>query len=136
MSAKVFHAHLYGTREAKYERLAENDVSKTQWTEVKPSTPFYLFAPQDVRLRQEYEAAWKVTDMMPHHGVGVTTARDHMVVDFEKEPLVARARTFRNSEESDAALCRQLRIPMKKGWNVRKARHLLQQVAEGALVVT
>jgi len=33
LTAKVFHAHLFGTRESKYERLAESDVSTTQWTE-------------------------------------------------------------------------------------------------------
>jgi len=127
VTAKVFHAHLQGTREAKYERLAEGDMSQTKWTELSPSSPFYLFVPQDAELRTEYEEAWKITEVMPVNGVGMTTARDHVVIDFDAVPLIERATFFRDSSHSDAEVCRLLEIPLKKGWNIPNARRLIRQ---------
>ena len=129
----VRHAHLWGLREAKYHYLHSKNVASTRWKSLTPTSPFYLFVPQDTELKQEYEAGWKITDMMPVNGVGMTTARDHMVIDFEKEPLIERAKLFRKSTESDAELCRQLNIPLKKGWNVTRSRQLLKEEKEAEL---
>jgi hypothetical protein len=63
--ANVQHAHLWGSRESKYKSLSEKDVSTTEWTTLSPQSPFYLFAPQDVDLRTEYERGRKVADVMP-----------------------------------------------------------------------
>ena len=42
--AKIYHAHLYGLREDKYQILKENTVNSTDFHEVNPQSPFYLFA--------------------------------------------------------------------------------------------
>ncbi|MBM3235821.1 DNA methyltransferase [Candidatus Poribacteria bacterium] len=124
--ARIYHADLWGLREGKYKILTETDVSETQWTELQPTSPFYLFVPQDTELLAEYEQGWKVTDILPVNGVGMTTARDHVVIDYEEEPILQRATLFRDSTESDAELCRQLGIPQKKGWNIPSARRLIR----------
>ena len=135
-SAQVRHAELWGPREGKdgqggkYGWLFEHDVQDTPWQEVQPQSPAYLFVPQDMGLRAEYEKGWKVTDIFPVNGVGMTTARDHVVIDFEKEPLLARANAFRNSPDSDEEVCRQLEIPLKKGWNLKSARKLIKVEAD------
>ncbi len=36
MSARIRHAHLFGTRETKYEALARESVGATEWTDVEP----------------------------------------------------------------------------------------------------
>ncbi len=131
----VRHADLWGLRKHKYERLAEDDVSTAEWEQLNPQPPFYLFVPQDIELLGEYERGWKMTDAMPLNGVGMTTARDGMVIDLEAEPLLQRAKTFRDSTESNAELCRELGIPMKKGWNVTSARQLLRQEKDLATFV-
>jgi len=86
-SAKIYHAHLFGERKAKYQWLSENDLKTTQWTELKPQTPFYLFIPQNIDLLSEYEQFWKMTDIMPVNSVGVVTARDNLTVQFDKEQV-------------------------------------------------
>ncbi len=126
MPAKVFHADLWGKRETKYSRLLEADVKTTESAEVSPASPSYLFVPEKAELSAEYERRWKVTDIFPLNGVGMTTARDHVVIDFEREPILRRVRVFRDSTESDADLCRRLDIPMKKGWNIPNARRMIQ----------
>ena len=125
--AKIYHAHLYGLREDKYQVLKENTVNSTDFQEVNPQSPFYLLIPQDTDLLGEYEQYFKITDIMPINGVGMTTARDHVVIDFEKEPILERATIFRNSNNSDEEVCHQLNIPLKKGWNLENSRKLIRK---------
>jgi hypothetical protein len=124
--AKVFHAELRGKREAKYEWLDEHSLATTEWEALEPSAPYYLFKPQSLELRAEYEALWALDRAMPIHGTGMTTARNHVVIDFERAPLVERARIFRDSKLSDAEVLKELKIKEKKGWDAKKARALLR----------
>ena len=124
-TAKLHHAELWKLRESKYETLLSTDVGSTEWTVLRPQRPFYLFVPQDTALKAEYEQGWKITDVIPVNGVGMTTARDHVVIDFDQAPLLERTREFRDSIDSDEELCRQLGIPLKKGWNIPNARKLI-----------
>jgi hypothetical protein len=72
---KVHHADLWGVREeyektdsgrrlvgGKYYWLWENSVATTSWQTLEPEKPFYLFIPQDIDLREEYERGWNITD--------------------------------------------------------------------------
>ncbi|MDP2046366.1 MAG: type ISP restriction/modification enzyme, partial [Deltaproteobacteria bacterium] len=125
--ARVHYADLWGIREGKNQTLAQMEVGTTPWQELQPRTPFYLFVPQETELRAEYERGWKLTEIIPIHGVGMTTARDHMVIDFGEVPILERAQLFRDSEESDKELCQRLSIPMKKGWNISNARRVIKK---------
>ncbi|WP_061546231.1 type ISP restriction/modification enzyme [Cylindrospermopsis raciborskii] len=123
----INHSHLYGLREYKYNTLTENTVNTTKFSEVKPKSEFYLLIPQNTDLFTEYEQFLKITDIMTLNGVGITTARDHVVIDFEKEPILDRATIFRDSKNSDEEVCHQLNIPLKKGWNLQKARESIKK---------
>lgn len=129
-AARVLHADLWGLRQAKEDALMEQDVASTEWTELTPRSPSYLFVPYDADLEVEYEAGWKVTDIFPVNGVGMTTARDRFVTDFEERPLLQRVTRFRDSDASDAELCRELGIPRKKGWDVTRARQLVRKESD------
>ena len=124
-TAKLHHADLWELRESKYETLLSTDAGSTEWMVLRPQRPFYLFVPQDTELKAEYEQGWIITEVMPVNGVGMTTARDHVVIDFAEAPLLERAREFRDSKDSDEELCRRLGIPLKKGWNIPNARKLI-----------
>ena len=45
MTARVFHADLWGKRDDKYAQFLEHTIEDTQWTALDPSKPFYLFPP-------------------------------------------------------------------------------------------
>jgi predicted helicase len=85
--AQVYHADLYGTRESKYAVLAEYDISSSPWDKLHPQAPFYLFVPQDVAVRAEYEQEWKITDIMPVNSVGIVTARDALTIHWNREDI-------------------------------------------------
>ena len=124
--ARVHYADLWGNREGKNQTLAQMEVGTTPWRELQPHSPFYLFVPQDTDLRVEYDRGWKITDIMAVNGVGLTTARDHVVTDFEEGPIIERVNLFRDYKDSDKEVCDKLGIPMKKGWNIPNARRIIQ----------
>ncbi|MDM8560255.1 type ISP restriction/modification enzyme, partial [Candidatus Parabeggiatoa sp. HSG14] len=128
--AKVFHADLWGEREGKYAWLEEQDVKTTDWEALKPTSPFYLFIPQDITLLSEYEQCQKITEIMPFHGVGMITARDEFVIDHDKDALLSRIMAFKNAQLSDEELHEEFNIRKKKGWNIRKAWQMLQNVED------
>ncbi len=89
--AKVYHGELWGLREisenqqligGKYHWLASHDISSTPWTELNPNSPFYLFQPQDVAVRGEYENGAKISEIMPINTVGIVTARDALTIQW------------------------------------------------------
>lgn len=134
--ARVFHAERWGTRDAKYEWLRANDVQGTQWTPVKPTSPYYFFVPKDESLRQEYESEPQVTEIFAQHVAGVITARDDFAVDFEDEPLLARIADLRDPENEDSEIRAKYfadRSSSKyspgdtRGWKLPQARKTVRQ---------
>jgi predicted helicase len=125
--ATIFHTHLHGDRDTKYDRLMESDISDTVWSEILPQTPFYLLIPQDVNLRIEYEKAWKITDVMLTNVLGFQTHRDHFAVDFSYQELEKRISEFRNSRLSDKEIQDRYNVSDNRDWNVKEARQSLRQ---------
>jgi len=90
----VAHANPWGSRESKYAWLTKHRVSETGFSPLTPDSPFYFFESQNTDCRAEYDAWWKVTDILPVNGVGVVMARDSMTVDFEANVLWDRVKDF------------------------------------------
>ena len=102
--AKVFRADLYGLREGKYRALWENDVSTTEWEEVAPQTPFYLFAKRDKDTAREYEQGWKLSELAPVNVLGFQSHRDKFALDFEKDKLERKIQRLLNNSENTESL--------------------------------
>jgi predicted helicase len=133
---KVNHADLWGLREihdqdvhgervltgGKYHWLWNNDVSSTNWSELEPQSPFYLFIPQNTELLGEYERGWKITDIMPLNGAGIITARDHFAIDFDDHSLRKRLELFRDPSISDEWVSDNLKVKDNSMWSMSKAR--------------
>src|SRR5262249_8412153 len=75
----VQHADVWGSRAQKYELLARRTEAAIGLTPVRPSAPYYSFVPGQDSHRAEYEAGWRITDVMPVHVAGIVTARDSFV---------------------------------------------------------
>ena len=120
--AVVRYGEAWGTRESKYARLLETSISSTEFQRTQPTSPDYLFKPQSADAREEFNSGVKVTEVFIKGNVGIITARDNLVIDFEAGPLVERATFFRDSRQSDENLCQTLEISLKKGWDIGRAR--------------
>ena len=98
----VYHADLWGERNAKYRALLETAKDRVEWTELHPSSPFHLFIPQDEALREEYDRGWPVTEIFPVHSVGIVTARDRLVVHHTEDTLWKTVQDFARLEREEA----------------------------------
>ncbi len=133
-SATVRHAHLWGSRElfkgtgdekylagGKYHWLAEHDMTNTGWTTLKPEKPFYLFVPQDIDVRTEYELGPKVIDIFPTNSMGIVTARDALTIRWDKAETWGTVNDFLSLPSEDA------RIKYSLGKDVRDWKVVLAQ---------
>ena len=92
--ATVRYADLWGTREAKYAWLAEQDVVNTSWQEVAPQKPMYFFTPRDTDLEAEYNQGKRVTDVMAVNSLGIVTARDELTIHWTVDDVWQTITTF------------------------------------------
>lgn len=129
--ATIHHADLWGPRETKYEWLHEHGLDNTPWTKLDASAPFYFFVPRAEKHLSEYEGFCPITEVMPVYVAGIVSARDHVVFDFNKAPLLERIRVFRDPNVSDRDI-RETYFPGKRstdyppgdtrGWKLPEAR--------------
>jgi predicted helicase len=118
----VKHTSLYGVENYKNTWLSKNCINTTEWNNITPLSPNYLLIPQNANLLNEYEQGYKITDIFPVNSAGVISARDNMVVDFQEQPILERVQIFKDSPSSDEALCQELHISNKKGWDIQRSR--------------
>jgi predicted helicase len=119
--ARIYHADLWGLREGKYQALAEMELGTTPWQELQPNSPYYLFVPQAVELRAEYERGWPVNEIFPLNVVGLFTSRDHLAVGWSQEEVWETVRDFAALPEEQA------REKYKLGQDVRDWKVKLAQ---------
>ena len=88
-------------RDGKYGWLAANDVETTQWAELTPKSPRYLFIPRDETLAEEYEAGWGMAEVFPTNSVGIVTARDKLAIRWTHDEMKQVVSTFAELSEDD-----------------------------------
>lgn len=81
----VHHAERFGTRQSKYSWLDQNDRGSTQWRQLNPVFPSYLFVPRDAALEAEYRKFTSIPDTFPVNSVGIVTARDRLSIQWSEE---------------------------------------------------
>jgi predicted helicase len=102
--ALVHHQGLYGTRDVKYAWLGAHDRTNTEWRELDPNPPFYLFVPRDDALEAIYRYFPSVPEVFTAHSVGIVTARDTLTVHWTSEELWRTVTVF---SRMDPELARQ-----------------------------
>ncbi len=135
-SCKVFHKHLYGVREirsknvnnemeltgGKYQWLSQNDISTTEWQEIEPNKPFYLFTPQDETLREEYQSYWKISDIFPQTLLGANSHRDDFAISFDYDVAQSRINDFANQSITDNEIRVKYSLSDNRDWKLNTAR--------------
>lgn len=100
-NCKIFYKDIYGNKEAKKSYLDSIVKSTTKWIEIHPDKPYYLFKPQNKKLRKQYNKFLSINDIFDKSSVGVVTARDNFTIDFNKEKLWKRIDEYRNLKIDD-----------------------------------
>jgi predicted helicase len=125
--ARVYYAERWRLRKEKYTWLLKNDKTTTKWEELKPNSPFYFFVPREEAYLEEYEKYWKITDIFPINCVGIVTARDKFVIDFDKEVLKRRIKKFRNLSIPDEVIKQTFKLKDTSTFKLRKSRETLSK---------
>jgi hypothetical protein len=120
--SKILHSEQWGLREDKYNWLLKNDIKTTDWQKLSPKSGFYFFIPRDEKLSKNYEKYLKITDIFPVNSVGIVTARDNFVIDFNKDSLKARIMEFRNKTISDKIIQESFNLKDKPNWKLKTKR--------------
>ena len=122
----VCHADLWGEREQKYRWLWEHGSADTEWVQLEPAPPFYLFEPFDESGAGSYSDSPAIKEVMPVNVTGIVTARDGFVIDLESSALLARIETFLDNRLSDAEVKRRLGLKENYAWRIAGARRELR----------
>ena len=85
-------------------------AGSTQWRELNPASPFYLFVPRDEALQAQYRRFISVPEAFPVNSVGIVTARDRLTIHWSDEDVWTTVRVFSGM---DPELARQ-------GWQLGK----------------
>ncbi len=125
--AQVYHAEIFGLREAKYDWLNKYDIKKVKWKKCAPFPEFYLFTPSDNKLLNQYNELPKITDIFPVNSVGIVTARDHFVIDFDKAKLERRIIDFRNPKIDADIIKQTYGLSENQSWKIREQREKLRK---------
>ncbi|MEK6546402.1 MAG: type ISP restriction/modification enzyme, partial [Nitrospinota bacterium] len=123
----IYHTDLWGLREDKYKWLESHNIKNTKWKRLKPKSEFYLFVPREEKLLKLYESYPKITDIFPVNSVGVVTARDNFVIDFDKETLKRRIRMFCDEKIPDEIISQTFSLKDKSNWKLKDAREKVRK---------
>ena len=99
--AEVYYADIFGEREVKYDFLRNNCSSTVLYQKVLPIAPYYFWNNNDYSLKAEYDKGFSVEDLFCYNVMGVTTARDRMVIDSDRNRLLERICRFADPSYSD-----------------------------------
>ena len=86
-TAKVYHADMWGTQQEKYRKLSQHDIQSTEWSDLQPTSPLYLFVPQTATYRTEYETGWNITDIFQTKSIGIVTSRDRLTIHWTADGI-------------------------------------------------
>ena len=90
---RALYARLRGSREQKLSQLAAASLDTLGFEPLAPEAPGLLFVPRRARAAR-YASYPSLPDWLPFHREGVQSNRDAVVVDADRERLLARLRAF------------------------------------------
>ncbi|MHA1727339.1 MAG: type ISP restriction/modification enzyme [Promethearchaeota archaeon] len=93
---EIYYHDVWGDRESKYYLLEELDISKIPFKKVTPTSPFYIFIPQDTKYSDEYFKYWSIKDIFIKYTSGIVTAQDSFVIDISKKVLLNKIQDLDN----------------------------------------
>ena len=104
---KIYYSDLYGLREHKYNLLNRARLSQIQFAIVEPQAPQYFFIPKDFSLQSEYDKFTRIEDIFSKKSVGIVSAKDKILIDFDKAKLLEKVSEYYETEAKES-LCKKI----------------------------
>ena len=124
---QVNHQEIFGLRETKYNWLNKHSIKNVKWEKIAPHPEFYLFIPTDDKRANQYYSFKKITEIFPVNSVGIVTARDNFVIDFDRKKLERRIEDFRNAKIEDEMIKQTYNLSENQSWKIKVQREKLRK---------
>ena len=85
---------MFGKRELKYDFFLNNYFTSIDFEKIKIVEPYFFFVQS--KTNYMFEKGILVSEIFNKQSMGVTTARDHFVIDFDKSKLLLKIEDFSN----------------------------------------
>lgn len=122
---EVRHYDLFGRRESKYDFLLANDISKMKWNVIDTSSPYYFFAPKNLKNESAYERGFKVDELFASYVSGIQTKRDKITIQHSVHELSRVEEIFRHNDPE--SIRQQLELPEDgRDWTIAWAKKDLE----------
>ena len=124
----IYHLDIFGKRKSKFEQISEIDLTKTAFSKINPSAPFYLFIPQNQKVREEYEKGWSLRDVFLEMTSGIVSARDSICFHNKKEDLEKVLKDFKNLNENE--ILQKYKTKNGRDWTIQGAKKDIGDIDE------
>ena len=105
-AAQVFHADIFGKREAKFNAL----TADVNWQQIELDTKNFYFVPKSTEGQSEYEKGFRVDDLFPENVTGIVTMGDSFVLDEERNKIADRIQKLASGEYTEAMLNHEFKL--------------------------
>jgi hypothetical protein len=107
LKKQVWHSDVWGSRLAKYQATAFENLADVIWARLEPKSPNWLFRPQNQDRELEYEeSSWPIPLIFSPAGdpaPGIVTTHDQFAISFSPEEARGKVRRFlATSSEAEA----------------------------------
>lgn len=129
--AEVYSVDLYGSRVEKYNWLSRSDFGSVPWDRIPAREPYYFWVNKSCEGSSIYNSGFLLSEMMRVNVMGITSARDFLVIDVDANALRRRIEHFCDPKISDETI-RLEYFPNKgekkylpgdtRGWKLANAR--------------
>ncbi|MCO6454280.1 MAG: hypothetical protein J5I93_03105, partial [Pirellulaceae bacterium] len=114
-TAQRAYRELWGTREEKLQTLASGSSELGPARELSPAEPHFLLVPRATSKHRLYDSGPLLTEAFPVHTTAPVTARDGLVVAFERQELVDRLSQLGDLAVPDDEI-RRLYFRRRRSW--------------------
>ena len=119
--SNVEHAELWGSRSEKYRTLERTSVGSTSLRELAPKSPHWFFVPVSFAMQEEVQTLLSVAEVFNVSQGGISTDRDELFFDFDKDELKSRLKKF-FSKTYDAEFKSTYRIIPSSSYDIESVR--------------
>ncbi len=120
----VWRGDLWGKRIEKYKAAASAEIGSREWKHLKPDQPFYLFEPQNIKLRSEYSEFLRIPELFEVSVLGFQTHRDDFAIAFTESEMKRRIQKLRDTSVSDQTIRDEFGVKDNRDWTLSGARNL------------
>ena len=137
--AVINYTDIWGSRQYKYEYLANNDIFTTEWETIEPSAPYFFFKRKNYQLSDEFQQAICITDIFGTGNtkkdqgklwsMGIKTNRDKLLVDTDRHKLEERISILFDKTITDEDVRERFKLQDGRYWNTSRERQKIRNVA-------